>query len=90
MAIALFSRLPTPPLLGSTQGPPQPLLLPTARGVLLLFMSELHDGLPLAVACSEAVALSKAYSGAHHTMVNGVLAAYAQDMKSRGLEVDTS
>ena len=59
-------------------------------GVLLLFMSELHDGLPLAVACSEAVALSKAYSGAHHTMVNGVLAAYAQDMKSRGLEVDTS
>ena len=51
-------------------------------------MSELHDGLPLAVACSEAVALEGA--GAHHTMVNGVLAAYAQDMKSRGLEVDTS
>ena len=50
----------------------------------------LPKGLPLAVACSEAVALSKAYSGAHHTMVNGVLAAYAQDMKSRGLEVDTS
>ena len=46
--------------------------------VLLLFMAELHEGLPLPVACSEAVELSVAYGGAKdfHRHVNGVLKAY--------------
>lgn len=49
--------------------------------VLLLFMAELHEGLPLPVACSEAVELSVAYGGAKdfHRHVNGVLKAYHEE-----------
>ncbi|KAL1504516.1 hypothetical protein AB1Y20_010918 [Prymnesium parvum] len=51
--------------------------------ILLLFMSELHEGMQLPVACSEAVDLSLAYSGMDETYryVNGVLAAYAREYK---------
>ncbi len=51
--------------------------------VLLLFLSELSSGsLPLAVACSEAVALSIAYGSDEaetHRHVNGLLGSYARE-----------
>jgi transcription termination factor NusB len=49
--------------------------------VLMLFMAELHEGLSLPVACSEAVDLSIAYGGMSdsHRYVNGVLGAYARE-----------
>lgn len=56
--------------------------------VLLLFLSELESdaSLPVPVACNEAVALSKAYSGDEqhsYRHVNGLLASYAREVLGR-------
>ena len=55
--------------------------------IVLLFLSELEgDGLPVPVACNEAVALSVAYSGdeqGSHRHVNGLLASYARERLGR-------
>ena len=56
--------------------------------VLLLFLSELEAApdLPVPVACKEAVALSRAYSGDEqqsHRHVNGLLASYAREHLGR-------
>ena len=51
---------------------------------LLLCMAELHEGLPVPVAVSEAVALSRAYGDGgdegYHRHVHGVLASYAREV----------
>ena len=50
---------------------------------LLLMMAELHEGLPLPVAASEAIALSRTYGDGgeegYHRHVHGVLASYARE-----------
>ena len=56
--------------------------------VMLLFLSELTEApdLPVPVACKEAVALSRAYSGDEqnsHRHVNGILASYARERLGR-------
>ena len=56
--------------------------------VMLLFLSELTEApdLPVPVACKEAVALSRAYSGDEqnsHRHVNGLLASYARERLGR-------
>ena len=55
--------------------------------VLLLFMAELHPPaeLPIAVACAEAMAVSKAYGGDEFQRhINGVLASYHREQLPRG------